>query len=167
MPEPVNVPTKGERDEDGSFARYCTVDDPTTGLGTGEVKLAEAGRMVTVFDRICTDFTQRIIGDTWQIEAFTSTVNQSLGIVRAADPANDLQIVHILFLLNSVQLIGGVWQGTPIFTSPPILVGRGCGVQSYSPASPGFTNTISGGEALSRADPIGMVSLRWHYGVPC
>jgi hypothetical protein len=163
----IRRPITGEVNGDGSEARYCTVDDPFTGAGTGAVDLPENGRVVTVFNRICTDFTQRAIGDEFRIEAVISQIIQSVGLVKASDPQNDIQIVSTLFQNGTVKIVGNVPQGTPIFRSPPIFVGRRCGTPTYDPKSPGFARTVTGHEALTQADPIGMITFSWHYGVPC
>jgi hypothetical protein len=164
----IRRPTAGEVDNDGRHARYCTVDDLSTGSGTGAVELPENGNTVTIFGRICSEFTEKVFGDEyWLIEAAISQVNQSVGRVHATNPQNDVQIVHTLFLRGTVQIIGNVPQGTVIFESPPIFLARRCGPQTYNPDSPGFAKTKSGREALRQADRIGMISFSWHYGIAC
>jgi hypothetical protein len=163
----VHQPTVGEVHGDGNEAHYCTVDDPVTGAGLGYVQLPENGRVVTAFNQICTDFTQRVIGDEYQIEAYTSQIAQLAGLVRASDVNNDLQIRHTLFLQGTVRMTGNVPTGTAIFQSPWIPVARVCGVTTYDLNSPGFVRTLTGHEALSQADVIGLISFSWFNGVPC
>jgi hypothetical protein len=78
----IRRPTFGEPSGDGSYARYCTVDDPVTGSGTGAVELSENDVVVTVFTGVCTDFTQRAFGDEYRIEALISQIIQSVGLVK-------------------------------------------------------------------------------------
>jgi hypothetical protein len=163
----IQVPTTGEVNGDGSEAHYCTVGDPFAGAGAGEVELPENGRIVTRFNQVCVDFSQRVDGDTYRIEAVITQMVQTLGFVKASDPQHDIQLVSTLFLKGSVQMVGNTPQGTEIFRSPPIYLGRGCGPQDYTPSSPGFALTVDGREALLRADPIGLLSFSWRYGVPC
>lgn len=162
-----HLPTTGEVNGDGTEAHYCTIDDPLTRTGTGEVALTENGQVVTRFNQICIDFAQRVDGDTYRIEAVIAQVVQSLGLVKATNPAHDIQFVSTLFLKGSVQMVGNAPQGTVIFQSPPIYLGRSCGPQSYSPKSPGFALTVNGKEALLNADPIGLLTTFWQYGSPC
>jgi hypothetical protein len=163
----IDLPTTGEVNGDGSEAHYCTVDEPFAGAGTGEVELLENGRIVTRFNQICIDFSQRVDGDTYRIEAVIAQIVQTLGLAKASDLQPDIQFVSKLFLKGSVQMLGSTPQGTEIFRSPPIYLGRGCGPQNYTPKSPGFALTVGGREALLRADPIGLLSFSWRYGVPC
>jgi hypothetical protein len=167
MPEPIGQPTIGQKDDDGRWARYCTVDDPFTGFGTGAISLTENGRVVTVFDRICTEFSEMLFGEDWLVEAYTSTVTQTTGLVKAANNLNDINIVSILFRLGSVRQVGNIWTGDEIFRSPPIPLARACGPQKYSPRSPGYTNPVQRGKTLSQADPIGQLLVTWYRGIPC
>jgi hypothetical protein len=101
------------------------------------------------------------------------TAASSLGVygeeylIEAYDPNNDLRISHTLFLTGTVQIVGGVPQGTPIFNSPIIFLARSCGTPTYNPNTPGFARTVSGHEALSQADPIGLITFSWQYGISC
>jgi hypothetical protein len=106
-------------------------------------------------------------GDTYRIEAVIAQVVQSLGLVKATNPQHDVQFVSTLFLKGSVQMVGNIPQGSTIFRSPSIYLGRSCGPQNYNPNSPGFALTVNGKEALLNADPIGLLTAFWQYGTPC
>ncbi|MBR0866287.1 hypothetical protein JQ614_32170 [Bradyrhizobium diazoefficiens] len=159
-------PTSGEVNGDGSEAHYCTVDATLTAAG---VDLSENGRIVTKFSQICTDFLQRVDGNTYHIAATIPQIVQTLGLVHGSDPLHDIQIVNKLFLKGSVHLVGNIPDGTPVFIQRrPITLSRLCGAQNYTNNDPPlYTLTEDGNEALLRADPIGLISITWRYGVPC
>lgn len=163
----IHLPTTGEVNGDGTEAHYCTIDDPLTGTGTGEVEFPENGRTVTRFNQICIDFSQRADGDRYSVEAYIAQIGQTLGLVKASDPKHDIRCFSTLFLKGSVHMVGNTPQGTPIFKSPTISLLRVCGLHDYTPDSPGFALTVKAHEALLRADPIGLLSFSWQYGVPC
>jgi hypothetical protein len=159
-----HAPTNGEVNGDGTEAHYCTVDGTLTAAG---VDLSENGRIVTSFSQICVDFSQRVDGDTYHIDAIIPPIVQTLGLVKASDAQHDVRIVNTLFLKGSVQMVGNIPRGTIIFQSPPVHLGRICGPHEYPEMDPGFALTVDGKQALLRADPIGLMSYSWNYGVPC
>ncbi|WP_035975832.1 hypothetical protein [Bradyrhizobium sp. th.b2] len=164
MPElTINTPTHGN--PDGRFARYCTVDDPLTGAGSGQIELSEHGALVTIFGRVCTQFTQKLFGDDNRIEAATSQVSQSLGTVSDAQPT--VMITHTLFLRGTVQISGNIPTGQVVFRSPSVGLARGCGIQTYAPPSPGFVKPVVFLRSLDDVDPIGLITFSWNFGAPC
>lgn len=164
-----HTPTTGEVSGDGAEAHYCTVDPTMTAAG---VDLSENGRLVTSFSQICMDFSQRVDGETFHIKTTIPQIVQILGLVKTSDPLHDIQIVNTLFLKGSVQMVGNIPKGTPIFTSPPAYLLRDCGPQNYANPpnlknNPGFAPTADGHDVLQRADPIGLITFSWRYGIPC
>jgi hypothetical protein len=121
--------------------------------------------LVTVFSRVCTQFTQKLFGDDNRIEAAISQVSQSLG--RVSDTQPTVMITHTLFVRGTVQISGNIPTGQVAFRSPPVGLARGCGVLTYTPPSPGFVKPVVFLSSLGDVDPIGLITFSWNFGAPC
>jgi hypothetical protein len=165
MDDDLNISSPTHGNPDGRFARYCTVDDPVTGAGSGQVQFVENGAVATVFGRVCTQFTQKLFGDNYLIEAATQQISQSIG--RVSDPQPTLLITHTLFARGTVQMAGNIPTGQIAFISPPVPLARLCGIQTYVPPSPGFVKPVLPIRSLDEADPIGLITFTWRFGSPC